>query len=296
MKRAGVIGLGDMGSGLAKNLIKAGHPTSGFDVNAKRLAAFKEQGGNPAASPREVAENADAVFIMVMNGGQAKSVIFGEDGLLRTLRKGSVILMTATIRPVEMREIAADLKGSGIGLVDTPVSGGYGGAHGGTLTLMAAADQATFDSSQDVMGAIGKRIFYVGEEPGMGQTVKACLQALIGSVYSATFEAAVLAAKSGIEGKVMFDVFTASSAGSVIVNNALQKILDRTFVGTGSHISTMYKDLTISLEHALDVGVPVFTAAAAMQLFRAGKSRFPDEDNWTVTKVLEEIAGTEVVW
>jgi len=296
MKRVGFIGLGDMGSAMAGNVIKCGFPAAGFDPDEKRLATFADVGGKPAANAREVGENADAVFVMVLNGNQAKSATFGEDGLVKGLKPGSVIILSATIKPREAREIARDLEGTGIDMIDTPVSGGHAGALAGTLTMMSAAPKEVFDAHQDVLNAVGGKIFHVGEEPGMGQTVKAALQALIGSIFAATFESAVLAAKSGVPGKVLYDVFTASGAGCQIVNNSLQNILDRAFVGTGSHIGTMYKDLTISMEQALEQGVPLFTSAAAMQLFQAGKSRFPNEDNWAVTKVLEEIAGTKVVW
>ena len=296
MKRVGFIGLGDMGSAMASNAIKAGFNVVGFDLDEKRQAAFVEIGGKPVTNAREVGEKSDAAFVMVLNGKQAKSAILGHDGLVKGLQPGSIVLLSATIKPSEAREIAQSLQGTGIEMIDTPVSGGQAGAIAGTLTMMAAAKKEIFDANQDVLTAVGGRIFHVGEEPGMGQTVKAALQALIGSIFAATFEAAALAAKSGVEGKILHDVFTASGASCQIVNNSLQKILDRTFIGTGSHIGTMYKDLTISMEQALEQGVPMFTAAAAMQLFQAGKTRFPEEDNWAVVKVLEEITGTKVIW
>jgi 3-hydroxyisobutyrate dehydrogenase-like beta-hydroxyacid dehydrogenase len=296
MKRAGVIGLGDMGSGLAKNLIANGFETSGFDLNPKRQAAFVAMGGRNAASPADVGRNAQAVFVMVLNGQQARSAIFGRDGLAGAMKPGSSIIMTATIKPAEAAEIGADVEAAGLRFVDSPVTGGYSGAQNGTLTIMVSAPKQSFEDHQKILSAVGKKIFHVGEAPGMGQVMKACLQSLIGSIFTATFEAAVLAAKSGVSGQALFDVFTNSSAGSIVTNNALQKILDRTFVGTGSHIATMYKDLTISLDHARDAGVPLFTAAAAMQLFQAGKTRFPDEDNWAVTKVVEDIVGAKVAW
>ena len=124
--------------------------------------------------------------------------------------------------------------------------------------------------------------------------MKACLQSLIGAQFSATFEAAALAAKAGIPGQVILDVFSSSSAGCGIVNNALEKIIDRQFEGTGSHINTMHKDLTISMGLGEELGVPLHTAAAAMQIFHAGRSKFPDGDNWVCTRVMEEIVGAEL--
>ncbi len=294
MKRAGVIGLGDMGSGLARNLIRSGFETTGFDLSAPRMRAFVELGGRPAAGAREVGEHADAVFVMVMNGDQAKAVILGEDGLVRSLRPGSAVLLTATIRPAEARDIAAGLQDTGIALIDSPVSGGFAGAQAGTLTMMVAAADETLAEYRPLLEAVGKSIHRVGDQPGMGQTVKACLQSIIGGIYGATFEAAALAAKAGIRGQVLADVVGTSAAGCVVANTALECIIDRRFKGTGSQIATMHKDLTIALDLARTLGVPLFTAATAMQLFQAGMTRYPDGDNWVVTRIIEDIVGAEL--
>ena len=128
----------------------------------------------------------------------------------------------------------------------------------------------------------------------MGQTVKACLQTIIGSIFSACFEASVLAAKAGVSGQVLYDVVSTSGAGCGCSNTALENIIDRRFENTGSGIGTMHKDLTISMELAESLGVPMHMAATAMQLFHAGKSKFPQGDNWIVTRVIEEIVGAEL--
>ncbi|MCP4319304.1 MAG: NAD(P)-dependent oxidoreductase [Hyphomicrobiales bacterium] len=294
MKRVGVIGLGDMGSGLAKNLLKNGFSVTGFDLSQSRMDDFVAMGGTAAGSPGDVGAISDAVFVMVMNGNQAKDVILGEGGLTSTLAKGSVVLLTATIKASEAREIGAAMQGSGIDLIDSPVSGGFPGAQGGTLTMMAAGAPQVLDEFKPVMEAVSSTIHRVGEEPGAGQTVKACLQSLIGSIFSATFEAAALAAKAGVSGEVLYNVFSTSGAGCGVANTALENIIDRKFEGTGSHIGTMHKDLTISLDMARELGVPLHTASTAMQLFHAGKTKYPNGDNWVVTRVIEEIIGAEL--
>jgi 3-hydroxyisobutyrate dehydrogenase-like beta-hydroxyacid dehydrogenase len=293
MKRVGVIGLGDMGSGLAKNLIAGGFEAVGFDLSRERMTAFKAMGGKPAGSAAEVGKDADAVFVMVMNGDQAKAVIL-EDGLLSTLEPGAVVLLTATIKPSEAREIAAGLKGSGIDMIDSPVSGGFPGAQGGTLTMMAAGEDSVLARCRPIMEAVGRDIYTVGSEVGMGQTVKACLQSVMGSIVTATTEAAGLAAKAGVDGEVFHQVLSTSSAGCGLANTCLQNIIDRKFEKTGSHIRTMYKDLTISMDMARELGVPIHTAATAMQLFQAGITKYPDGDNWAVARLTEDIAGAEL--
>ena len=292
--KAGVIGLGDMGSGLAKNLIQNGFTTTGFDLSDKRMKAFEALGGHPAKNAGEVGSSADAVFIMVMNGDQAKSIIFGEGGLTSTMSKGGLILLTATIKPSEAQEIGSALDGTGLVLIDSPVSGGFPGAQNGTLTMMAAAPESVLECAKPVMEAGSASIHHVGDKAGDGQIMKACLQSMIGAIFSATFEAASLAAKAGVSGQKLFDVVTSSSAGCGVTKASLENIIDRKFEGTGSGIGTMHKDLTISLDLAEQLGVPLFTASTAMQIFHQGKTKYPEGDNWVCTKIMEEIIGAEL--
>ncbi|MBT6416627.1 NAD(P)-dependent oxidoreductase [Candidatus Puniceispirillum sp.] len=294
MTKVGIVGIGDMGSGIAKNLIAGGFDVHGIDTLEKRMQNFVALGGTGVNSLADVATDAAAVFVMVMTGAQAKGVIFGDDGLAAHMPQGTSIILTATIKPAEASEIATGLEGTGIHLIDSPVSGGFPGAQGGTLTMMAAGNDTAMENCRPFMEAISGTIHKVGDAAPAGQTVKACLQSLIGSIFSATFEAATLAAKAGVPGEILYNVFSTSGASSGITNNALQKIIDRQFEGTGSHIATMHKDLTISLALAEELGVPLHTASTAMQLFHAGKTKYPDGDNWVVTRVLEEIVGAEL--
>lgn len=294
MLRAGVIGLGDMGSGLAKNLIKNGIATTGLDLSDERMNAFVEMSGTPAGSVAELGTNSDAVFVMVMNGVQAKAVILGDDGLAAHMPKGGAVILTATIKPSEARDIGAALEGSGIHLIDSPVSGGFPGAQGGTLTMLAAATSEVLDQYKPIMGAVSKTIHRVGTRAGDGQVMKSCLQTLIGSIFGATFEAAALAAKAGVSGQALYDVFSTSGASCGVANGALENIIDRKFEGTGSGIGTMHKDLTISLNMAEELGVPLLMASTAMQIFHQGKSKYPEGDNWVCTRVMEEIVGAEL--
>ena len=293
MKKVGVIGLGNMGMGMAKNLIKSGFSVIGFDLDDKRLQKLKENGGSTATSTVQVGEETDAVFVMVMNGEQVKAVVAD---LVTGLKDRGTIILTATIRPEEAREAYSIADIEGVAMLDSPVSGGMDGAHNGTLTLMTAAKKSVFDDCIKILEAVSSNIFHVGEEIGEGQTVKASLQAFIGASFTAIFESLVLGSKAGIKGQTLYDVFSASGVGSPLFKNCADLIMDRKFQNTGSHISTMYKDLGISLDMAKKNGVPLFTAGAAYELFQAGISMFPDEDNWSIVKLLEQKSGTEVHW
>jgi 3-hydroxyisobutyrate dehydrogenase-like beta-hydroxyacid dehydrogenase len=294
MRRVGVIGLGDMGSGLAKNLIANRFEVTGLDLSKERMRAFVAMGGLGVKSVAEVGAASDAVFVMVMNGIQAKSVILGVDGLVSHMASGGTVILTATIKPSEARDIGAALEGSGINLIDSPVSGGFPGAQGGTLTMMAAGAAAVLDENKPVMQAVSKTIHRVGSRAGEGQVMKSCLQTLIGSIFGATFEAAALAAKAGVSGQSLFDVFSTSGAGCGVANTALENIIDRRFEGTGSGIGTMHKDLTIALDMAEEMGAPLYMASTAMQIFHQGKTKYPEGDNWVCTRIMEDILGAEL--
>jgi len=294
MKKIGFVGLGDMGIGLAKNLLEKGFELTGFDLRKDRMDEMVRLGGKAAVNCREVGQNADTVFVMVLNGQQVKEVVLGKDGLVEGLNKGSTIVVTATIEPSEIKELVAPLSEAGINLVDSPVSGGKSGADNGTLTMMVSAKKSDFEDCKGILEAVGQNIFHVGEEIGIGQTVKASLQALIGASFTAIFESLVLGTKAGVKPETLYEVFASSGVASPLFKNCAKLIMERKFVGTGSHIGTMYKDLGISMNMAKENGVAMFTAAAAYELFRSGMSMFPDEDNWAIVKLLEQIAGTEV--
>lgn len=294
MKKIGFIGLGDMGIGLSNNLLKKGFELTGFDKREDRVNELVRQGGNPAINCLEVGQNSDTVFVMVLNGQQVKEVVLEKEGLIEGLKKGATIIITATINPSEVKVLEGPLSEKGINLVDSPVSGGKSGADNGTLTMMVAARKEVFDDCTEALEAVGQNIFHVGEEIGLGQTIKASLQALIGASFTAIFESLVLGTKAGVKPETLYEVFASSGVSSPLFKNCAKLIMERKFIGTGSHIGTMYKDLGISMNMAKENGVAMFTAAAAYELFRAGMSLYPDEDNWAIVKLLEQIAGTQV--
>ena len=296
MKNVAVVGLGNMGMGMAKNLLAAGFKVTGFDLRTERGQMLTGLGGTSAASLADLA-GADVAFVMVMSGAQVMDVVAGAGGLMRCLRDGATIIVTATIQPAEMRAVEDALSGSGLHLIDSPVSGGQSGAEEGTLTMMVAAKRAVFDENQAVLKAVGEQIFHVGDEVGMGQTVKAALQALIGVSFVGIFESLALGAAAGVQGETLFKVFSSTHVGNTpFFKNCAERIMQREFEDTGSHISTMVKDIGISMALAREKGMPLFATSAAYELFQAGISRFPEGDNWAIVKFLEEFSGVEVEW
>ncbi len=293
MKTTAVVGLGNMGIGMAKNLLQAGFPVIGYDLRADRLDLLAEMGGTPAGDLADL-EAADVVFVMVMSGAQVLDVV---NGLKDLLAEGATIIVTATVAPAEMRAIEKAIAGCKLNLIDSPVSGGKFGADAGTLTMMVAAADEVFAANQDLLNAVGEQIFHVGASPGMGQTVKASLQALIGVTFVGIFESLAMGAKAGIKGETLYEVFGSTHVGNTpFFKNCAKLIMDRQFEDTGSHIGTMYKDLGISMAMARENGMSLFATSTAYELFQAGISLYPEGDNWSIVKLLEQISGTEVHW
>lgn len=295
-KKVGFIGLGDMGFAMACCLLREGFDVVGFDLRQAQLDALRAKGGTIASSAADIGAQVDVAFVMVMDGAQVESVISGEHGLLNTMSAGSTIIISSTIIPDEIRAIEKSCIAKGVEIIDTPVTGGLIGASAGTLVLMAAAKQTVFDAHKPLLDAVGGTIHHVGEEIGAGQSVKAALQALIGSTLAGLFEALALGAKAGVKGQVIYDVFTSGWVGSPLLRQATEWVMDRKFTGTGSSVHTMNKDLSISLRVSHSVGSPLFVASAAHELFKSGAAKFPEEDNWAVTKVIEGISGATVEW
>ena len=293
MEKIGVIGLGNMGMGIAKNILKDGYKVTGYDLREACLNELVSHGGEAAVSVDQVGQVSDVVFVMVMNGDQVKDVV---TQLSPGMKDNGTIIITATITPEEIKDTYKIALENNIKMIDSPVSGGLQGAHDGTLTLMTAAENAVFKDCEKILNSIANNTIHVSQEIGAGQTVKASLQAFIGATFTAIFESLVLGSKAGIDGKILYDVFSTSGVSSPLFKNCAKLIMDRKFENTGSHISTMYKDLGISMDMAKKNGVPMFTAGAAFELFQAGISMYPDGDNWSIVKLLEQMAGTEVKW
>lgn len=289
-----VVGLGDMGLPIAVNLAKAGHEVHGSDLRPERGKMLEEEGGRSAASLAAAAKEVDTVFLMVMHGRQVHELVLGDDGLLRHLPAGARIVVTATIRPAEFDALIEPCAAAGVGLIDSPVSGGRAGAEGGSLTLMCAGAPEHVDGCRAALEAIAAKIFVVSDQPGAGMRAKAALQASIGSVFTAVFEGLALAAKAGVPGQAMLDIMTNSAISSPMVDYCATQIMERRFKDTGSTMATIHKDIGISLDFARDQGVPLHTTAAAFQTFQAAMTAFPGEDNWAGVKVIERITGVEV--
>ncbi len=283
-----------MGYPMARNLLRAGHQVaiwSNTADKARKLAA--EAGGMFCETPRQVAENADTIFLCVGDTAMSKAVVLGENGLIHGLKAGSVVADASTISPSESREMGEALKVKDVDFLDAPCTGSTPGAEGGTLTFMIGGDQAVFERVKPLLEPMGKRLYYCGG-PGMGLQAKLTQNLVLCNIMMAFNEGMVLAAKGGVDPKLMLEILDNSAAKSGLISYKAPFVLRRDFQANFS-TKWMHKDIGLMLDSGKELGVPLLLTSLTQQLFQTAISAgHADEDFCSTIKVLEELVGVEV--
>ena len=289
-KRVGVIGLGNIGYGMACNLLKAGFEVVACDIRHERTEAVQKKGAAIAASSGKVGRQCSVVFSVVLDYPQNLAILEGPEGLLRDIRAGSTIFVCSTIAPAQARELADKAAKHNIRLLDSPVSGGREGAEAGTLALMIGGTREAVAEHREVLEAVSGNIYYLGEV-GMGETAKAINQVLVAVHDAVTAEALLLAARSGIDLKQMYSIINNSAGGSYMFKWRAMRMIDRDFTPHGV-LKILLKDTNIVLSLAESLGLPMPLTSIVRQMFQAGVNQgLGDEDDAAVVKVLEQMAG-----
>jgi L-threonate 2-dehydrogenase len=271
MTKIGFIGLGAMGAPMAANLLARGFAVRGFDLQRPALDALRANGGTPVTSAREAAAGAEILILMVVDAAQAETVLFA-DGAAGALPEGGTVLLMATCPPGAVEALAARVEATGRRFVDAPVSGGTAGAAAATLTVMAAAPEATFEAVRPVLEALGDKVFHVGPRPGQGAMVKTVNQLLCGVHLAVLAEALALARKVGIELDVILEIMGGSSASSWMLDDRGPRMVQAD-PPVSSAVDIFVKDLGIVLEAGRGAKAALPLAALAHQLFLATSGR-----------------------
>ena len=294
MAKLGFLGLGLMGYPMARNLARAGHELAVWShqsEKARRLAA--EEKARFCDTPRQVAENADCVFLCVGDTAMAKEVILGSDGIIHGARPGTVVADASTISPTESRNIGRALKANGVEFLDAPCTGSTPGAEGGTLTFMVGGDQSIFEKTKPYFEPMGKRLYFCGG-PGMGLQAKLTQNLILSNILMAFNEGMVLAAKGGVDPKLMLDILENSAAKSGLIAYKAPFVFRRDFHPNFS-VKWMHKDIGLMLEQGKELAVPLLLTSLTQQLFQAAISAgLGEEDMCSTIKVLEEVVGVRV--
>jgi 3-hydroxyisobutyrate dehydrogenase-like beta-hydroxyacid dehydrogenase len=292
-RHLGFIGLGRMGMPMASRLVDAGYRLTVCDVRGDAVEALRAKGAQAAASPVEVASATETVLVSLPTPAIVREVALGRNGVIEGKRAKTMLDLSTTGARVA-REIAAALGAKGITAVDSPVRGGVAGAVKGTLAVMVACRRALFDELAPMLAHLGKP-FFIGEQPGMGQTMKLANNLLSATALAATSEAIVFGVKSGLDPAVLVDVINAGSGRNTASEDKVpRQILTRRFE-QGFATGLMYKDVTLCLEEAEAAGVPMAVANGVRALWaRAQAELGAESDITTIVQLIERAAGVEV--
>lgn len=293
MERIAFIGLGIMGRGMVKNLLKAGYPVTVWNRTASRAKELLELGATVAESPADAAAQADIVMSCVSDTPDVEAVLLGENGAIHSARHGMIFIDLSTISPKVTREMAATLRESGIGLLDAPVSGGSEGAERGTLSIMVGGEATDFERALPVFQAIGKTVTHMGAS-GSGQATKLVNQILCVANMLAAGEALLLAQASGLDLAKTIQAVGGGAGGSWMLVNRGSQVIVRDF-RPGFTIDLQQKDLRLVLEAADELGLPLSLTSTIHGFYNIlQRQGLGGEGNHALVKALEQLSGITI--
>jgi 3-hydroxyisobutyrate dehydrogenase-like beta-hydroxyacid dehydrogenase len=289
----GFIGLGNMGFPMARRLIQEGHEVVAFDTNGAALERLVAVGARAASSPKEVADRVETVMASLPTPAASVEVATGASGVIEGSRVKRYVDFS-TVGSQTAERIHDLLAQRNIVAIDSPVSGGVGGAEEGALAIMVSAPRDEFDVIRTALEAIG-RPFYIGDKPGSAQTMKLANNILAANVLVATAEVVVMGVKAGLDAGVMIEVLNAGSGATSASRDKFPRaILPRSF-DYGFATGLMVKDVRLYLDEAKALGAPVDVAETIGRLWEAAaRDQGPDSDFTTVIKPFEKAAGVTV--
>ena len=292
-ERVGFVGLGIMGQGMARNLLKAGYSVRVWNRTSSRMDPLIEAGATAGASPADVAANCDIVAVCVSDTPDVEEVILGENGILSGVQAGALVIDFSTISPQATIDIAEQLSAKGVKMLDAPVSGGSEGAANGTLSIMIGGDEDQVERARGVFEAMGNTITHVGKQ-GAGQTVKLVNQILVVGNCLAMCEALIFAQAGGVDLERCLNAVTGGAAGSWMLANRGPQIIDRDW-RPGFTINLQQKDVRLIMQEADALGVPVLLSGQVFSLYRTlQQAGLGEEGNHALVKALENLSGVEV--
>lgn len=265
MAKIGFIGTGIMGLPMAQNLQKAGHDVFLSEHHDKAPAALLEGGAVALANPKEVAQEAEFIIIMVPDTPQVEDVLFRENGVAEGVGPNKIVIDMSSISPSATKQFAEKINAAGAQYLDAPVSGGEVGAKAGTLSIMVGGSEESFARALPLFEAMGKNITRVGGN-GDGQTAKVANQIIVALNIQAVAEALLFAAKNGADPAKVREALMGGFAGSKILEVHGERMIKGTF-DPGFRINLHQKDLNLALSGARELGLNLPNTANAQQVF-----------------------------
>jgi 3-hydroxyisobutyrate dehydrogenase len=285
----GVIGLGAMGSGMARSLRRDGHAVRVFDVRAEAAQAFAADGGVACATLIELARQCQVIVSVVVNAAQTEAVLFGEGGCASAMAPGSVFVMCSTVDPNWSIALEARLTTLGILYLDAPISGGAAKAASGEMTMMTAGVPAAYAAVGPLLDAMAAKVYRLGDCAGAGSKVKIINQLLAGVHIAAAAEAMALGLREGVDAAALYEVITHSAGNSWMFENRMAHVLAADYTPL-SAVDIFVKDLGLVLDVARATKFPLPLSSTAHQMFmQASSAGFAREDDSAVIKIFPGI-------
>ncbi|GGA25443.1 L-threonate dehydrogenase [Neptunicoccus cionae] len=285
------VGLGSMGLGMAKSLVRAGFEVRGFDPATSQVDLLCEAGGKRVADGDAPV---DVVVCTVLNALQTRTALFGENGAAARLRKGGVIISCATVTPAFASEMEAEAEALGLLYLDAPISGGAIKAAEGRLSIMASGTQAAFDAAEPALDAMAETVHRLGERAGPGSAMKAVNQLLAGVHIAAMGEALAFGASQGLDPAQVVDVVSVSAGTSWMFENRGPHVVEGDYT-PHSKVDIWLKDLGIVGEVAAASDLPVPISANALAQFKAASAAgLGDEDDAAIAKYFARQGGVKL--
>ncbi len=292
--RVGVIGLGLMGGGMARTLLRKGFDPVVYDASPAAVDRMAKLGARVAASPQELAEKVDFVFTVLPDGPQVEEVVLGPGGTLAGAHPGSFFVDSSTIDPAVSERVRTAVGKAGYRMIDASLNRGPKEAEEGTLIFMVGASPEDFAAVRPLLEAMGTDIFHCGG-PGAGITMKVINNILTQSILASDCEALVLGAKAGLSADVMLKVLTSTNANNGPLHNLVPNNVLKGDYTPGFKAWMAHKDMGLAHNLAARLGVPLFTLGPVRQLFSAALGRGKGElTSAVIATVLEELAGVSL--
>ena len=265
----GMIGLGLLGRPMAANLVKAGFPVVVWNRTRAKAEELVRAGARLAGTPREAAASSEVLITIVSDPPALEEVLWGANGALEGLRRGSIYVDSSTVAPSLAQRIAAACGERGVEFLDAPVTGGTWGAEKGELVFMVGGQSETLERVAPVLGAMGKRWFHLGPH-GSGQTVKLAMNMILALQVDALAEALALVTRMGVPAERLIEVMQSSMARSPLLDIKAPMILADNYAPSFP-LRLMHKDLGLALDLANQLGVPLPATAAVREIYNAVK-------------------------
>jgi 3-hydroxyisobutyrate dehydrogenase-like beta-hydroxyacid dehydrogenase len=287
--KLGFIGIGNMGSRIARRLLDHGYSLSAYDRNFEKASALAGNGAYPAASIADLALNADVVLSCLANDEAVRSVYMGADGVLAHARPGSIVLEMSTVSPATSRELFQIGYERGLDILDIAISGSTPAAEQGTLTLLAGGDAEVFDSVSSILRIIARQFFYLGLS-GSGTTMKLVVNTLLGVGMQAVAEAVAFGEKAGLDRSMLLGVLAKTAVIAPALAGKLERVAKNDY-SPQFPLQLMNKDFRLILETAAEMKVPMPATAAAFQVNSAKFGEQADADFSMVVQFMERLAS-----